>query len=867
METDPDRWTRIAGVFDSVVDLAPAELDDALGRLCRTPDGQPAPLLRSEVESLIAADRAAATEPAFEVADAAALLDASTPAPGERVGPWRVIREIGRGGMGRVDLVERADGAYEQQAALKRLGLVAPSRVRRFLRERQILASLRHPGIARLLDGGVEEGAPYLVMEYAEGEPITTYADRHGLRLRDRLALVVEVCDAVAYAHQRLVVHRDLKPSNVIVGAREDGRVRATLLDFGVARLLDPDVQDPITAEGPGAPLTPGYAAPEQIDGGEVTTATDVWSLGVLLYELVTGRLPFPTHSRDAWVEAARLAAPTLPSEVVKTASTTGTETPPADARRIRGDLDAICLTALRSEPGDRYASAVELRADVQRFLDGLPVEARRPSAWYRVRRFAGRHKAAVGVALVALALVAGGTAFYTARLSAERDRAETALAEAEATATFLEDVLGAASPFATDRRDTLRVVDLLGEAAREVGTLNNPARQAHLYTVIGRTFDDLGRAVEADSLLRLAARLAAPGTERWNSAAAALGSVLVKGDSAQIAEAVGLFRRVHEGRQRGLPPTDPDLADATADLAFGLMRAGDFEEAEVLAGRSVELYRKAAPPDSIGLAYALMVHGDALEATQQMPEAEAVLREMLDVRRAVYGPDHPSVPVGLSSLAGLLRNQERFGEALPYAEEAHAVSRAVLGADHPNTLDHAVLVASIQRGRGYPEEAVGVIEDVIERLTRTQGPQYPFMPYYYDQHARALMAAERYGQAADALERGLASARAVHGTPAVEAANIVVKLAYLAAQRQDARTAARLYRAGADEFEAVFGTSANAFSAGALNGLGQALVELGREQDALDAFRESLGGYEAAYPPENPTAGLIRERISAIES
>ena len=271
---DASRWSRLSRAFDAAVELPPGARGPVLDRLCRTPDGLPDDALRAEVEAMLEADDAAALGGTLGdglAAEASVLLDGDA-VPGERVGPWRVLREIGRGGMGRVDLVERADGAYEQRAALKRIGLVAPGRVRRFARERQILATLEHPGIARLLDGGVAaDGTPYLVMEYVEGEPITAYADRHGLGLRARLRLFLQVCDAVAFAHRHLVVHRDLKPSNVLVGERTTAEAgvpptesaRVTLLDFGIARLLDAEGDgEPLTADGPGAPLTPGYAAP-----------------------------------------------------------------------------------------------------------------------------------------------------------------------------------------------------------------------------------------------------------------------------------------------------------------------------------------------------------------------------------------------------------------------------------------------------------------------------------------------------------------------------------------------------------------------------------------------------------------------------
>jgi serine/threonine-protein kinase len=333
-----------------------------------------------------------------------------------------VIRELGHGGMGRVFLAERVDGAYEQRVALKltRSGSGNPQVLReRFLFERQVLARLQHPNIARLLDGGVtDDGTPYIVMEHVAGEVITTWADARCLSLRARLELFLATADAVHYANRNLIVHRDLKPSNILV--TEDGAVR--LLDFGVAKLLEEIAtgSTPETMTGM-LMITPEYAAPEQIDGGDVSFATDVYALGVVLYELLTGRLPVEITRRSIQdlLRTSRIEAPAPSATVATHSAERSTEVarqrktdPPALARQLRGDLDAIVLKALRKEPERRYVHAGEMAEDVERFLGGYPVRARPDSRSYRARKFVRRHAVLVGASgLLAVSLLAGAVA------------------------------------------------------------------------------------------------------------------------------------------------------------------------------------------------------------------------------------------------------------------------------------------------------------------------------------------------------------------------------------------------------------------------------------------------------------------------
>ena len=438
--TDADRWRRVEAVFAEAADLAPADRSRYLDDACRVPGGGADAALRAEVEALLALDLEAAAffDDAHDhlASVAGRLADPAAEAGPERVGAWRLVREVGRGGMGTVHLAARADGRFEQTAAVKlvRTGL-APDLVARFRAERQILARLDHPAIARLLDGGrTDDGRPYLVMEYVDGEPITAYCDRRRLSVNERLALFRTVCEAVQFAHQHLVVHRDLKPSNVLVAEGADGQPRVKLLDFGIAKLLAEaaDGPSPVETQPDQRVMTPEYAAPEQVRGEPVSTATDVYALGVLLYELLTGRRPHAHASGRHAVERAILdTEPVRPSEAVTVRVTAGGRVPSdpsqpepaADAfagdtgvlrattadrlrRRLRGDLDRIVLKALRKEPQRRYDGAAALAADVRRHLDGLPVQARRDTLAYRASKFVRRHRA--GVAVAALVVVWG---------------------------------------------------------------------------------------------------------------------------------------------------------------------------------------------------------------------------------------------------------------------------------------------------------------------------------------------------------------------------------------------------------------------------------------------------------------------------
>ncbi|MFG0320260.1 MAG: serine/threonine-protein kinase, partial [Planctomycetota bacterium JB042] len=522
----PDRWDRLEAIFHDALERRAEERDAFVEAASGGDRG-----LAEEVRRMLAADADAeglvAPSPgalARKIATSAVLE------VGERLGAWRVVRPIASGGMGSVFLAERDDRRFEQRVAIKviRRELVAEGTTERFRRERRLLARLRHPNVARLLDGGeTDDGRPYLVMEHVDGEPIDAYCDGRRLAIERRIELFRDVCAAVDEAHRNLVVHRDLKPSNILVTA--DGTPK--LLDFGIAKLLEePDDLEPDLTRTGNRPMTPGYASPEQVRAEPTTTATDVYSLGVVLYELLTGQRPYgPTVTGGYELERAICeTTPTRPSDAVAAPSVGSPERPPDAAgrlrssrpealrRRLAGDLDNIVLRAMQKDPTRRYPSAGALGDDLRRHLLDLPVAARPDSVAYRARKFVKRNRLAAAMIGVAATAVIGGTAGavrWAVVAERERERAAEA-AEGErlqsdrfrAVNAFLGDLLSAASPAGLGTDVPVGAV-LDRAAARIDDELDDPSVEMDVRLTIGRTYSAIGR--HADAALHFEAALA----------------------------------------------------------------------------------------------------------------------------------------------------------------------------------------------------------------------------------------------------------------------------------------------------------------------------------------------------------------------
>jgi len=535
---DPARFAAARAHFEELIELDPPARGERLARLAAE-DAE----LGRVVAALLEADEAAGEFLSAPVAASARTLvdewvDGGAPAgAGRTIGPWRLLAPLGRGGMGEVWEVERVDGQFEQRAALKLLrpGMDSDEIVARFLRERQILARLVHPGIARLLDGGrAADGRPFLVLEKVDGATVTEHCRAAGLGVDERVRLIAEACDAVESAHRQLVVHRDLKPSNILV--TREGRVQ--LLDFGIAKLLDDTGGEAaLTRTGLGA-LTPAYAAPEQILGEPVTTATDVYSLGVVLYELLVGALPHRRAGRTGAALAAELTRESVPRPSAQArrgaaAGAGGRELRRLE-RQLRGDLDTILLKALARDPERRYASAAALGDDLRRFLAGRPVLARPDTAAYRVGKFVRRHW--IGVASASLVVVSLAIGFVAAAWQARRAEASSRAAAAEArraerTKEFLISLFEVADPTKSGG-ETVTARQLLEQGASRLATelASEPELRADLLEAVARIEASLGLldAAERSVETALALRTGADAPRRA-SAEATLGSIRIQ--------------------------------------------------------------------------------------------------------------------------------------------------------------------------------------------------------------------------------------------------------------------------------------------------------------------------------------------------
>lgn len=697
-----ERWLQIETFFDAALDHPPVERAAWLAEACDDD------ALRGEVARLLAASERTGDflEAPAELFAEDLMADAEAGAE-RRVGPYRLIQEIGRGGMGVVYRAARADGQYEQEVAVKllRRSLDADERQRRFLAERQILASLQHPNIARLLDGGVaEDEQPYLVMAYVPGQPITDYCREHDLGLDERLRLFATACDAVQYAHQKLVIHRDLKPSNLLVtkpALAEAGDGEVKLLDFGIAKLLGAESKDhepPVTRTGLHL-LTPEYASPEQVSGAPISTASDVYQLGLLLYELLTEQRAqnLDTH---ALTEIARVVCetePVPPSRVVTDASA-------FSPRQLRGEIDAIVMTALRKEPERRYGSAGGLADDIRRFLDGRTVTAHADSPGYRLRTFVRRNRIAVGAALAIVLLLVGYAVTVTAqqaRTARERDRAEQY-------AAFLTDLFAGANPFTTEDlgpETTLRT--FLDQSVQRVRNELDaePELQASLLRTMGEVRGSLGEHEAAQALYR---EVLPYQRERYGERSTEYVETLrLLAGVADDPQEKDSLHRVQLALARALDGgPGPHVARGLTVYGNSLYGQGRYEEAARALEEAHGMIESAEPESRANILYFLAT---AQRALNRLGYADSLNRAAYALRRDLLGPSHPHTAVIMSELGVAAEERGDFEAALRWKQEALEVFEATLGSDHPFTdaqLNNVGVLLG-KMGRYAEEEAV----------------------------------------------------------------------------------------------------------------------------------------------------------------
>jgi eukaryotic-like serine/threonine-protein kinase len=782
----PERWRRVEELYHSAMEQDEAQRAAFLESSCAGDEA-----LRVEVESLLAyakQTRRIIDKPALEVVAAAMAKDLRTQGGnkpdkmiGARIAQYRIVEKLGEGGMGDVYRAVRADDAYDKHVALKliRSGRDSSFFINRFRNERQILASLDHPNIARLYDGGTtNDGVPYFVMELIEGKPIVAYCDHHLLSTTERLRLFLQVCSAVQYAHQRLIVHRDIKPDNILVTA--EGVTR--LMDFGIAKILeadaDPQAHD-LTSTGLRA-FTPGYASPEQIKGEPITTASDVYSLGVVLYELLTGRSPYRTTSRTPHEMARAICEtdPEKPSTAVtrleRSASSNSSETTRTDTsalregspdklkKRLRGDLDNILLIALRKEPERRYASVEKLKEDIQRHLDNLPVLARNDTFSYRTSKFIARHKAGVATAvMVAILMVVGVAAVVReARIAGiERARAEARFNQVRKLADSLmfgihdsiKDLPGSTAAREVVVTNGLQYLDGLSQEAG-----NDTDLQAELAAGYRRLGDIQGDRWGTN----LGDRRAALDSYRKSlslreAVAKANPSNLQALHELQEAEDVFAMQVADTDRAQGeaylqkslvlaqtLVNRDLTNVDLLASLAHcyqhqGVLQTsrGDFSEAWDSNQKTLELFQevvKRSPTESYrtALSYAHKRLGGLLIQKEKLPEALAEYRSALDLDEALLSahPDSPnlrySITFTYSDIGFIYGKQQDRKTALSYYHRALDIRQAMAVSDPRDSrarlgvASTCTYIGGLLRKEGKLQSAISYHRRELEILT-----------------------------------------------------------------------------------------------------------------------------------------------------
>ena len=802
----------------------------------------------------------------------------------ERIGVYGIEKLLGEGGMGRVYLATRDDEAFRKRVAIKvlKLGMDTTEIVRRFESERQILANLPHPNIAQILDGGrTDDGRPFLVMEYVEGEPLDLYCRTRQLGLRARIEIFRDICAAVQFAHQNLVIHRDLKPANVLVTA--DGAPK--LLDFGIAKLLRPETFPRTVAQTAAgkAFMTPEYASPEQVLGEGVTTISDVYSLGVMLFELLTGRRPFDFQSAPgAFFQAAQGVEAERPSSVVGqdiTKEHSQTNLPESTdrrrlRRRLRGDLDNIVLKSLQRDPRRRYGSAEQLAEDLDRYLDGRPVRARPDTFAYRASKLIRRHKAAVSATalLVVLALA------FTIALFIEQRRTLDQRDRAELVSEILTDVFALPDPVRA-RGESITAREILdrGTAHIESKIAERPELRSDLGLTLGRTYMNLGLYPEARAQLEGAVQsLKTEGNrpERLADALAELAAVrgleneLLKATQlakealawrrevhgrrlhasvihsrvqlAQLAEQSGAYQRSREGYELALAEAR-ELGDAeTIGLVLDrygqlLIRIDQDQEAEARLREALDQYRSLGP-DHPEVPTAMSNLATAIW-NDHPEEAEELLRSALDIQKATFKEARPSLADTTENLAHLLQIRGRFDEAEPLYTSALQLQKEVYGPDHPKTARTLNKIGWTQAKLGHRDKAEALLRRALAIQEAALGPEHAETANTLSNLGQVLNVEPRLDEAEEMLQRALQATEKALGGDHERVGIVLNALARIAQARGDLDQAEALLsraiailRAGNDVDSLV---AALVSQAGLLH-----LQE--REQEARDHFAEA---------------------------
>ena len=764
---DRERWRVLSPYLDQALELAAGARAAWLAHLAATD-----PALAADLEALLAE---------HEEVDRAGYLDTTTPlAPrlnrastlaGLVVGAYRLVAPLGQGGTGSVWKAERCDGRFQGQAAVKLLNLALVGRAieGRFLREGTLLARLKHPNIAQLVDAGVTgTGQPYLVLELVDGRQIDRHCADARMPVDARLALFLDVVAAVAHAHANLIVHRDIKPNNVLVSTA--GHVK--LLDFGIATLVADGADWPggaavtsaLTREA-GAAMTPEFAAPEQLTGGPIATATDVYALGVLLYVLLTGRHP----AGDVLTSRAEITRAIVERDPPRMSDAVAR--PPADdaqarhaagcgstvsrlQRTLRGDLDTIAARALKRAPAERYPSAAALADDVRRYLDREPIAARPDTLQYRLAKFVGRHTRGVAASAAAAVVLAAVIGFYTSRLAAERDRAQREATRASKVSDALTGLLMGADPIAnraTGEGMTVRGLIDQGADRAQRGLVDQPEAQAEILSVLGRLYRLFGAydraAVLLDQALGAAERVY--GAEHLRVAQTLNDLGVVSAEKGDYATGIRQLERALGMRRRLLGTDHADVAVTLVELARLYQDQGQHERGEPLQREALAIRQRVLGPDDRETAVSLSAVASVLRLKGDLDGAERLLRQSLDLNIRTRGAAHPNTGSTRHDLALIAIERHDIAGAEAELDQALAIHQQALGEVHPNVAWDLNALSHVYVARQRFDDAVAALERALAIARATYGAEHQLVAIHTANLAAVYMARGDAGRAA----------------------------------------------------------------------------------------------------------------------
>ncbi|MCB9057844.1 MAG: serine/threonine protein kinase [Calditrichae bacterium] len=818
-----DRWDKIQTLFEQAVTIEPAERKTFLEQKCAG-DSE----LLDELLSLLQAD-----EDIPDILNGIAIdslkLNENPDLEGKQIGAYRILKKIADGGMGSVYLAERSDGHFERRVALKviKKGLDSEQVIRRFNRERQILARLHHPNIARLYDGGLTpDGRPYFTMEYISGLPINKYCDIHKLNTTLRLKLMLNVLETISYAHRNLIIHRDLKPGNIFV--TDDGKIK--LLDFGIARLLDEkDEESSQLTQAGHHILTPEYAAPEQLKSGMASISSDIYQLGVVLFELLKGNRPFDLTGKSI-NEIENIISNRLPEKLSDIDLQKISEMAHLRHQSVRdlkklfkSDLEKITAKALNPEAGLRYLTVDAFFEDLTNFMDGKPVKATNATIIYRIKKYAKRHRMGLSVVSILLIFIIGLSSFYTIQLAFERDKAQAEAEKASQIASFMSGLFEIADPGQT-RGEDISALELLDRGAKNLTSelTDQPEIKAALLYTIANVYINLGKYDRAEPLIKeslaLRKNLFGINNEEVSETLSTLNKLyyeLGKYDSSEVTirQKIEISKSLHHGDH-------PDLALGYNDLAWILLEKGDYTAADSLNNLSLNMRKRLFGYESIDVAESINNQGSVQYAMSNLDSSLKLYRESLEIRKKLLGNDHPLVIQNYGNLGLVNEEKEQYAVADSFYSMALKMNIRLYGPESPQT---AWSYQDISRSKGKQKkygEALQAVRRANMIRKKTLGKDHILLAYTYDYQGDIFLLTENLDSAAIYYNKSI-----------------------------------DIYR-NAD-------SSTWVYLASPLKGMGSILMKKGKYSEAEKYLREALTLREKYLPPDNYVIARARTALA----